>query len=143
MLTIESVLLPTPGFLIDYAPATLPSLTTSRHLYVARITILRPEPLRTRREFLPILRARDRAFRYPPSPTAIKLPLALLRDGDLLEMPAPANGCRVYQYTAGTHHVDATRPKLRPIKSLPSLFRSILARRRPRRIFLEAPPCAS
>jgi len=104
---------------------------------VARITILHPEPLRTRREFLPILRAKDHPLPGTPSLFAILLPLAILHEGDLLEMPTADAHCLFYQYTIGSGHA------LRPLTSLVSVLSAIITPRRPRRILLEAPLCAS
>lgn len=133
MLTIQYVPVPTPGFLIDFSPDTLPDSGIYRHLYVALITILHLEPLRIRREFLPILRAND----HPHPGETILLPLTLLHDGDLLEMPTADARCLFYQYTTGSGY------ELRPLTNLVSVLSAIVAPRRQRRILLEAPPCAS
>jgi hypothetical protein len=49
----------------------------------------------------------------------------------------------VYQYIAEHQRTDTTEPALRPLHDVHAAFRSMIAPRRPRRILLEAPLCAS
>lgn len=126
-----------PGFLIDFSPDAPLDPARHRQLYVARLTILHPEPLRTRREFLRILRAKDYTFHGTYSSFTLLLPFALLREGDLLEMPATDTRPLFYQYTTGSGHA------IRPLTSLVSALGAMIAPRRPRRILLKAAPCAS